>query len=142
MKIMQLINREILPAVILISVILAGCSDDSGNGEECAGIQIETGAIESDDLRDPDHSEFAYDSYDFEAETLCRIRVEVDTDGFSPLLKLVEISTGAAIAEWDPVYSTEDAMLYTIAESGSYEVRIYSLDDGTGEYTLTITMIP
>jgi len=54
----------------------------------------------------------------------------------------VEVSTGAVIAEWDPVYGTGDALTYTIAGSGSYEARVYAMEDGTGDYTLTITVTP
>lgn len=32
------------------------------------------------------------------------VAVEVTAEEFSPLLKLVEVSTGAVIAEWDPEY--------------------------------------
>lgn len=100
------------------------------------------GAIESSDTCDPNHNDFAYDTYEFEAETLDRVHVEVTAEGFSPLLKLMEVSTGAVIAEWDPEYGTGDALTYTIAGSGSYEARVYAMEDGTGNYTLTITVTP
>lgn len=134
------VRRKLLTAAVLIAVLLAGCGDGESNVEEVARVIEKAGAIESGDTRDPNHSNSAYDAYEFEAETLDRIRVEVTAEGFSPLLKLMEVSTGAVIAEWDPEYGTGDALTYTIAGPGIYEARVYAMADGTGNYTLTITV--
>ncbi len=136
-------NRfKFLFEVVLITVLLAGCGGGESNGEETVTVIERSGTIESSDTRDPNHSNLAYDAYEFEAETFELVRVEVIVEGFSPLLKLMEVSTGAEIAEWDPEYSTDDALNYTIAEPGSYEARVYAMQDGTGDYTLTITVTP
>ena len=115
------------------------CGGESAE-DEIASVIEKTGEIEPGDTRDPNHSNLAYDAYDFEAETLDLVHIEVTTEGFSPLLKLVEVSTGAVIAEWDPVYGTDDALTYTIAGAGSYEARVYAMEDGTGDYILAITV--
>ncbi len=122
--------------------MLASCGGGESAGEEAASVIEKNGAIESSDTCDPNHNDLAYDAYEFEAETFDQVCVEVTTEEFSPLLKLVEVSTGAVIAEWDPEYGTGDALTYTIAGSGSYEARVYAMEDGTGDYTLTITVTP
>ncbi|RKZ07767.1 hypothetical protein DRQ25_10730 [Candidatus Fermentibacteria bacterium] len=136
------IGHNIFPASVLTIIMLLSCCGGESAGDEIATVIEETGAIESGDTRDPDHSDLAYDAYEFEAEAFDKVRIEVTTEGFSPLLKLVEVSTGAVIAEWDPVYGTDDALTYTIAGAGSYETRIYAIDDDTGAYDLTITVTP
>lgn len=141
MKFTRLVQRKLLTAVVLAAVLLAGCGGES-DMEEVSRVIEEAGAIESGDICDPNHNNFAYDAYEFEAETLDQVRVEVSAEGFSPLLKLVEVSTGAVIAEWDSEYETGFALTYTIAGQGSYEARIYAMENGEGHYTLTITVAP
>lgn len=133
--------RKVLPAAVLIAVLLAGCSGQS-DVEKVARVMEKVGEIDSSDTRDPNQSDLAYDTYVFEAETFDQVRVEVIAEGFSPLLKLVEVSTGAVIAEWDSEYSSSDALNYTTAGPGSYEARVYAMEDGTGDYTLTIIVTP
>ncbi len=135
-------NNKFLPVAVLTVIVLLSCGGGDNAGDEIASVIEKTGAIESGDTRDPNHSDLAYDAYDFEAETLDLVRIEVITEGFSPLLKLVEVSTWAVIAEWDPAYGIDDALTYTIAGAGSYEARVYAMEDGTGDYILTITVTP
>lgn len=135
-------NNKFLPAAVLTIIMLLSCGGAESAGDEIASVIEKTGAIESSDTRDPNHSDLAYDAYEFEAEAFDQILVEVTTERFSPLLKLVEVSTGAVIAEWDPVYGTGDALTYTIAGAGSYEARVYAMEDGTGDYILSITVTP
>lgn len=124
---------------------LFGCgSGEEGVGEEIpapdSGFQgLDTeGAIEEGDARDPDHANRLYDSYAFGAEMGDKVRIRVSTESFAALLKLVEASTGAVLAEWDSQYPTGEVLEYVIAASGEYEARVYSNDDGTGEYRLVI----
>lgn len=142
MRSMKQFGRSYFPAAALTVLMLVSCGGGEYDGEEVATVIEKAGAIESGDTRDPNHGDLAYDAYEFEAETLNQIRVEVTTERFSPILKLVEVSTGAVIAEWDPVYGTGDALTYTIAGSGTYEARVYALENGTGDYNLTITVTP
>ena len=135
----RLVHRKLLTAAALIVVLLAGCGGES-DVEEVVRVTEKTGAIESSDTYDPNHSNLAYDAYEFDAETLDLVRIEVITDDFTPLLKLVELSTGAVIAEWDLEYGAGAALTYTIAGSGSYEARVYAMENGTGHYNLTITV--
>lgn len=135
-------GRTYFPAAVLTVIVLAGCGGGEPGGEEITSVIEKTGAIESSDTHDPNHSDLAYDAYQFEADTFNQVRVEVSTERFSPLLKLVEVSTGAVIAEWDPVYGAGDALTYTIAGPGTYEARVYALENGTGDYNLTITVTP
>lgn len=126
-------------ALLLLVVLVAGCGGDSSEEAVIAPQVIEeTGSIETGDLRDPKHSDLAYDAFTFEAERYERVRVEVTAQGFVPLLKLVEVSTGAPLAEWEAAYSDSDALEYTIAGAGAYEARVYAIDKGTGTYTVTI----
>lgn len=140
-KFTEIVRCKLLLSAVLAAVLLAGCGGGS-DGEETGRVIEKAGEIESGDARDPNHSYFAYDTYEFEAETLDQVCIEVTAEGFTPLLKLVEVSTGAVIAEWDSEYSAGDALNYTIAGSGSYDVRVYAMEDGTGDYTLTITVTP
>ena len=142
MRSTKLIRRKFLPASILITVMMSGCGGGESDGEKIVMVLEKTEAIESSDTRDSNHSDLAYDAYEFEAETLDLVRVEVTTEGFAPLLKLMEVSTGAVIAEWDPEYGTGDALNYTIAGPGNYEARIYAMENGTGDYTLIISVTP
>jgi len=122
-----------------------GDAKAAGNsGEEAGGkVLIEkTGTIEPGDSTDPNHGNLAYDAYTFEARPFDLVRAEVLTEEFSPLLKLVEVSTAAVIAEWDAQYPTGDekALVYTIAGPGEYEVRVYAMRNGSGAYSIKITM--
>ncbi|MGC9366107.1 MAG: hypothetical protein ACP5FK_03580 [bacterium] len=100
----------------------------------------ETGTIDTDDITDPNHADLAYDAYTFEADRMDKVTVEVSSDDFDPLLKLVEVSTGAPLAEWDSQYPTGDNLTYTIAGPGEYEVRVYALESGLGDYSVKITV--
>ena len=143
MRSYKILLNNILPAAILTALILMNCGGGGEvDGEEITSVMEKTGVIESSDTRDPNHSDLAYDAYEFDAEKFDFVHVGVITEGFSPLLKLVEVSTGAVIAEWDPEYGTGDGLTYTIAGPGSYEVRVYAIDDGTGDYTLIISVTP
>ncbi|MCK5117248.1 MAG: hypothetical protein KAR44_11655 [Candidatus Aegiribacteria sp.] len=135
-------NKTFLHAAVLTVIILAGCGSGEGDGEATAILIEKAGAIEYGDTRDPNHGDLAYDAYEFEAQTFDLVRLDVAAEGFSPLLKLIEVSTGAVIAEWDPQYGTGDALTYTIAGSGAYEARVYAIEDGSGDYTLVITVTP
>ena len=132
-------------AFVLYACGAKGDAKAAGNkGEEAGGkVLIEkTGTIEPGDSTDPNHGNLAYDAYKFTAQPLDRVRVEVMTEAFSPLLKLLEVSTGAVIAEWDAQYPTGDekALVYTIAGPGEYEVRVYAMRSGQGAYTVKLTI--
>ena len=126
---------------------LLGCSGNGG--EKAAGSNVEeagakvviekTGVIEPGDSTDPNHGNLAYDAYKFEARPMSNVRAVVSTKDFSPLLKLVEVATGAVLAEWDAAYPTGDALTYTIAGPGTYEVRVYAMGGDTGSYSIKIT---
>lgn len=100
----------------------------------------ETGTIDADDITDPNHADLAYDAFTFEADRMNKVTVEVSSDDFDPLLKLVEVSTGAPLAEWDSQYPTGDMLTYTIAGPGEYEVRVYALESGLGNYSVKINV--
>ncbi|MBD3276662.1 MAG: hypothetical protein GF388_00025 [Candidatus Aegiribacteria sp.] len=121
----------LIPAVVLLSLTL-GCGGD---------IIESSGAIQSGDSTDPNHANLLFDAVTFQAGSMDTVIVSVDTEAFKPLLKLMENSTGAVLDEWDPEYAAEDALVYTVALEGSYEARVYSMDGGTGEYTLTIELL-
>jgi hypothetical protein len=125
----------------LLAIVPTGCGEASGGGDSTAVIATE-GSIGPDDTRDPDHSDLPYDAYTFEAQGGDAVVAEVGADGFVPLLKLVEVATGAPLAEWEAEYSDDDALTYTIAGPGTYEVRVYALEDGSGTYTLTVRVNP
>jgi len=129
----------VVALVVLVPSGASGCAGgETGNDTPSPLIMQHEGSIGEGDLRDPNHSQLTYDAYAFEAEKYDRVRVEVAAEGFVPLLKLVEVSTGAPLAEWEERYSDEDALTYTIAGPGTYEARIYSVDKGTGDYSLTV----
>lgn len=133
----------LLSVIVLIGFAWTGCNREENEGsKEVTQVIEETGTIELTDKRDPNHSNLAYDDFTFEAHLLNSIRVEVMADDFTPMLKLVEVATGAILAEWDSVYSTEDALTYMIAAAGMYEARVYAMEDGTGTYSVTITITP
>ena len=124
----------------LTPVACGGTSDSAGEG---AGALVEQkGSIDADDTRDPDHSDLAYDAYTFEAKSGDEVSVDVTAEGFVPLLKLVEVSTGAVIAEWDAAYPDGAALTSTIAGPGEYEARVYAQEDGTGPYALSVRVNP
>lgn len=126
-------------AVALLLSIVAGCGGGESKSEALSPLVLEhQGSVDAGDLRDPNHSDLAYDAYSFEAKKYDHVRVEIAADDFVPLLKLVEVSTGAPLAEWEEQYSEEDALTYIIAGPGMYEARVYAIDKGTGAYALTI----
>ena len=102
----------------------------------------EAGSIGAGDARDPNHADLPYDAYTFEASKWDAVVVEVTAEGFVPLLKLVEVGSGAVLAEWEEEYSDEKALSYTIAGPDVYEARVYALEGGSGAYTLTVRMNP
>ena len=134
--------------LLLLTAVLAGCAliaaaCDAGADSAQTGRQVvvqENGSIEPGDTTDPNHSGLPYDSYTFEAKTLDHVRIEVVTQDFPPLLKLVDVATGAPLWEWDAAYSDEDALTYTIPGPGTYEARVYAMDSGTGDYQLTVIL--
>lgn len=136
--------RRLLATTVMLTglALLAGaCGQETDAGQPDTGVVVqETGSIESSDTRDPNHSNLPYDAYAFEATTFDQVRVQVVTEDFSPLLKLIEVATGAPLWEWDAAYSDEDALVYTIAGPGTYEARVYAMDGGTGTYQITVTL--
>ena len=68
--------------------------------------------------------------------------MNVDAKGFVPLLKLVEVASGAVLAEWEAEYSDDEALTYSIAGPGTYEARVYALENGSGSYTLSVRVSP
>jgi len=128
-------------ALVGCALLVAGCGTDATADRGSRQVLVqERGSIDPGDTRDPNHSDLSYDAYTFEAKTLDRVRVEVDTEEFSPLLKLVEVATGAPLWEWDAAYSNEDALTYTISAPGTYEARVYAMDGGTGGYQIIVTL--
>lgn len=136
-------------ALLLLGILLAlspGCSNKQGDKEnkqplrhESAEQVIEkTGVIESGDNTDPNHSGLLYDAYAITAKFGDKVASKVTTTDFIPLLKLVEVATGAPLAEWDSQYSPGEGLTYTIAGPGEYEVRVYAKKTGTGNYSLQI----
>lgn len=124
----------ILPAVMAAALAVAGC----GAGETPGMVIEERGIIETGDLTDPNHMGFPYDAYGFQARKWDRVTASVVTDEFSPLLKLVEVSTGAPLAEWDSEYPDGDSLSYTIAGPGEYQLRVYAIGGGGGNYIVRI----
>lgn len=126
----------------LSALVLTGCGetgDASGSTSGGAGMVIDqTGSIEAGDTRDPNHANLAYDAFTFDATTGATVVVDATVEGFVPLLKLVEVATGAVLAEWDAAYPDDEALTYTIAGPGTYEARIYAQEDGSGAYTLRV----
>ncbi|OPX31205.1 MAG: hypothetical protein B1H09_03445 [Gemmatimonadaceae bacterium 4484_173] len=139
MKHRKRILYGLVSAVVVAIIAVTACGSNESRIEQTALEIVEVEAIQDGDLQDPDHGNLYYDGYQFDAARLNTVRIEVETDSFTPLLKLMEVSTGAVLAEWDSQYSNSDALTYTIAADGAYEARVYSLDGGKGEYTLTVT---
>ncbi|MFH0915046.1 MAG: hypothetical protein V1912_01190 [bacterium] len=128
-------------AVLVVAFVLAGCGGQTGPEETGGQVVVEeSGSIDPGDTRDPNHANLPYDAYTFEAKKFDRVRVEVVAEGFTPLLKLVEVSTGADLWEWEEEYSDEDALTYTIAGPGTYEARVYATKDGTGTYQIGVSL--
>ena len=132
-----MVRHIMLTAGLLL--VLAGC------GEEAEITRFysleETGTIEPGDVTDPNHSDLAYDPFEFQVEPLDVVTVGIEADGFNPMLKLVEVSTGAVLAEWDSQYTAEECLTYTIAGAGVCQARVYALEHGTGNYTVSVTVI-
>lgn len=120
-------------ALAVLALACGGEPDASGSG---AGLE-ETGTISADDAADPNHAGLLYDGYVFSADAGRTVRAEVSAEEFTPMLKLVEVDTGAVLAEWDSAYATEDALTYRLAASGEYEARVYSTE-GFGDYLLSV----
>lgn len=131
---------RLLPVVTMAAMLCVSCGGSGETQEDEHRTMEEVGTIESGDARDPDHMDLAYDGYTFQGRQMDLVTISVEADGFTPLLKLMEVSTGAPLAEWDSQYSESGELTYTLAVSGVYEVRVYSTDEGTGEYTLTIEL--
>lgn len=130
-------------AAALLVAACGGSPDGDGQADTAGGSGVlieETGSIEPADAQDPDHAGLRFDAYTFDARLGDAVAVRVEAEGFTPLLKLTEVATGAVLAEWEAEYSDADALTYTIAGPGTYEARVYSLDDGTGTYRLTVTV--
>ena len=132
----------VLLATVLPAVILAGCGEADTGGTDSPMVLEEAGSIEPGDAQDPNHGDLPYDAHTFEAKLGDAVVVKVEAEGFVPLLKLVEVATGAVLAEWEEEYSDEEALTYTIAGPGMYEARVYALEGGTGAYTLTVSVNP
>ena len=127
----------------LVALVLTGCGGTAGTSTGDSGTVVEeSGSIDAGDTRDPNHSDLAYDAYTLDATRGDVVVVDVAAEGFAPLLKLVEVATGAVLAEWEAAYSDDEALTYTIADPGSYEARVYALEDGTGTYTLSVRVNP
>ncbi|MBN2586123.1 MAG: hypothetical protein JXA64_00120 [Candidatus Fermentibacteraceae bacterium] len=133
-------TKPLLSVLLAGAAIIFGCGD---GGDAAAGtlrVMEESGRIDGGDTTDPYHSDLSYDGFVFQAGPLDSVSIEVSAEGFTPLTKIIEVSTGAVLAEWDSEYADSDNLTYTIASSGSYEARVYSTDGGTGDYRLTITV--
>lgn len=122
-------------AVAFVFVTMIAC----GRGEP-APVSIEAGGVvTAASPVDSNHMNFHYAVHTFHGERWDRVTVELLTADFPVLLKLVESSTGAPLAEWDQEYSEETSLSYTLAGPGEYQVRVYSMD-GFGDYAATITV--
>lgn len=133
-----------LRVVLMVTVLAAaGLSTGCGGKEEAVDnpdIIEQRGSIESGDPTDPDHMDLPYDGFAFRSELLDSVVVKVDAAGFVPMLKLMEVSTGAVLAEWDSEYADADHLSYIIASPGSYEARVYATCGEEGDYSLTISI--
>lgn len=126
----------IVRTVIASCAILLAC----GQGEPMPVTSEATGTLTAESPVDTNHMNFHYAVHTFQGERLDRVTVELVSADFPVLLKLVETSTGAPLAEWDQEYSEEASLSYTIAGPGEYQARFYSMD-GYGEYTVKITVM-
>lgn len=134
--------------LMLLVLISPVCSKGPGGSNKKAPLSQEpdgqviekNGVIEPGDSTDANHSDLPYDAYTFTAKLGDKVTVKVVTEDFIPLLKLVEVATGAPLAEWDSQYSQDAGLTYTIAGPGKYEVRVYAMQSGTGNYSLRISV--
>ncbi len=133
-------TKPLLFVLLAGAAIFFGCGSGGDATAETQRVMEEVGRIDEGDTTDPHHAGLPYDSFIFQAGPLDSVSMEVRAEGFTPLTKIIEVSTGAVLAEWDSEYADSDHLTYTIASSGSYEARVYSTDGGTGDYTLTITV--
>lgn len=124
--------------VLVCSVFLAGCTE--GSNPKKTSVIEETGVIEEGDLTDENYGGYRYDSFEFQVNSMDLVTVEIEPRGFQPVLTLHEVSTGAHLAEFDPAYTEDPALVYRIAGGGACEARVYALEDGTGTYTVKITV--
>lgn len=124
--------------ITLSMLLVPGCGEDAR--EDSPMVMEETGTIEPGDLTDVNHAGLPYDPYDFPVRPLDNVTVEIEAEGFDPMLKLVEVSTGAVLAEWDSQYTDQPALTYRIAGGGTCQARVYALEHGTGSYSVTITV--
>jgi len=145
----QLAADALIVAAVLSAAAGCGGSPDGGSGVTREGnvasvtILVDaSGEIGPGDALAPAHMDLPYDSYTFGGTAMSRVCFEVMTEGFSPILKLVESSTGAVLAEWDAEYPTGDNLVYTLAADGEYEARIYASGGGTGTYALKVFTTP
>ena len=134
--------KKSFPAAILIAVVIAGFGCGTGGSEEQPLDISYSGTVEAGDSTDPNHGNLLYDAYEFEAERFEVVSIGATAEGFSPLLKLVEVETGAVLAEWEAEYSDDEALIYRIAAPGLYEARVYAMEPGTWDYTLTVKTLP
>ena len=133
------ISSVLLCSMTLLASTFLGCGERGG--VERFELE-ETGSLEPGDIQDINHAGLAYDPFIVQATLRSTLEAEVTAEGFSPLLKLIEVQTGAVLAEWDSEHSEDDALTYMIAADGEYEVRVYALDDGRGNYTVRISVDP
>ena len=88
---------RVVPA-LLISVVVVSCGGGEGDSENgidtVSDIVIEeTGTIQGSDQRDPNHGDLTFDPFFFEAGALDEVHLEVTSETFIPMLKLIEVST-------------------------------------------------
>ena len=128
--------KIVLTATIFV-LLAAGCGEE--DTESRITVIEETGLIDERDPTDNNYGGYRYDSYSFHTNPLDQVTVEIDAEGFQPILSLHEVSTEAHLAEWDSEYSEEPALNYRIAGGGEIEARVYA-PGGTGSYTVKITV--
>lgn len=127
-------EMKVLTLVILCTT-LAACGQD----DPAPVITEATGVLTAESPVDTNHMNFHYSVHAFHGERWDRVTVELVSADFPVLLKLVETSTGAPLAEWDQEHSEETSLSYTIAGPGEYQARVYSMA-GFGEFTVNITV--
>ncbi len=142
MKSRQFYHCTGFAAAVLIAALFGGCGAEEVEAVDLSRVITEAGTIEIGDTTDPNHSNLMYDEFEFEAERLERVHIEVRTGDFIPMLKLIEVETGAVLAEWEAEYSPDKALNHIIAAPGIYEARIYATEDGVGQYSITISIKP
>lgn len=130
--------KNMLTCALIATMLLAGCGGQRQELQVSQEVMEFREEISEDDERDPQHGDLVYDSWEFHASLLDSVALEVETESFQPLLKLVEGSTGAVLAEWDPEYSDACGLEYVIASDGDYMARVYSMDGSTGPYSIRI----